>query len=195
MPSSLRLLVVGVAASACGNVTGTPDADDRAVACNGAAVDVLQNGNFDAADPPWRQEPPGLLCGQPLITPDSGTTAACLGGGADGSITTVSRDVPLPAGAASARLTGRICISTEETAALDNDVVAFDIIAGVAPISTLGKRSNQQGTAACQFTGFTLEAPLTGDPATATLRIQSTLNVGNPTSFFVDSLALTVACN
>jgi len=165
------------------------------VACNGGTVDVLQNGNFDALDSPWTQDPADLLCGQPLIAPDSGSFAACLGGGADGSIATVSHDIPLPIGAASARLTGRICISTEETEPADHDIVTFDILAGVAPIAQLGTRSNQQGTAACQFTDVVLEAALTSDPATATLRIQSSLNVGKSTSFFVDTLALSIACN
>ena len=158
-------------------------------------VDVLQNGNFDATDPPWLQDPADLLCGEPLIAPDSGTTAACLGGGADGSLATVSQEIPLPAGAASARLTGRICISTQETEAKDNDIVSFDILSGVAAIARLGTRSNQQGTAACQFVDFELDAALTSDPFTATFRIQSSLDIGKSTSFFVDTLALTIACN
>ena len=172
-----------------------PDADIRPVACNGGAVDVLENGNFDADAPPWVQDPADLLCGQPLIVPDSAPNAACLGGGADGSIATISHDIPLPIGASGARLTGRICISTDETAAADNDVLTFDILAGVAPIAQLGTRSNQQGTAACQFADFELEAALTSDPATATLRIRSSLNVGKLTSFFVDTVALSITCN
>lgn len=187
---SLILLALG----ACGSVEGSADADMRAVACNGGTVEVLQNGNFDATDPPWRQEPPALLCGMPRITPDSGAAAACLGGGGDGSVNTVSRDIPLPAGAASARLTGRICIDTLETAAADNDLVTFDILDGLASIGPLGRRTNQQGVAGCQFTSFMLEAQLARDPATATFRIQSTLNVGKPTSFYIDTLSLTVAC-
>jgi len=184
-----------LAIAACGSVANPPDADIRPVACNGGTVEVLDNGNFDATDPPWIQDPADLLCGQPLISPDSGTSAACLGGGDDGSIATVSQTIPLPIGATSARLTGRICISTEETDAKDNDVVSFDILTGVAPIAQLGTRSNQQGMAACQFTDFVLEAALTSDPATATFRIQSSLNVGKLTSFFVDTLQLAVACN
>jgi hypothetical protein len=157
-------------------------------------VSGLPNASFDATDPPWRQEPPALLCGQPRIMPDSGTAAACLGGGGDNSVTTVSIGIPLPAGAASARLTGKICIDTQETAAADNDVVTFDILDGLAPIGALGRRSNQQGVVGCQFTTFMLEAALTRDPATATFRIQSTLNVGKSTSFYVDTLELAVAC-
>lgn len=192
--STTALALIALAGGACGAVEGSPDGEVRAVACNGVPVDVLQNGNFDATDPPWRQEPPALLCGQPLITPDSGAAAACLGGGADGSVNTVSRDVSLPAGAASARLTGRICIATTETDPIDNDILTFDILDGVAPIGALGRRTNQQGVTACQFTTFMLEVPLMRDPVTATFRIQSVLNVGKPTSFYVDTLALTVAC-
>jgi len=188
------LLWIGLACGACGSVATSPDGDMRAVACNGGPVDVLKNGNFDGTDPPWRQEPPALLCGQPRITPDSGAASGCLGGGGDGSVNTLSIGVALPAGAASARLTGRICIDTTETAALDNDIVTFDILDGLAPIGALGRRTNQQGVVGCQFTSFMLEAPLTSDPPTATFRIQSVLNVGKPTSFYIDTLALAVAC-
>ncbi len=175
---------------------GVTGATCREVACDGGPVEVLVNGDFDAADLPWRQEPPSpsLLCGQPQITPHSGSLAACLGGGGDNSVHTLSRDISLPAGAASARLVGRLCITTDETQPLDRDLLAFDILDGLVPVGALGQRTNQQGGAFCDFTSFTLEAPLTGDPATATFRIQSTLDVGESTSFFVDSLELTVAC-
>lgn len=189
------LALIGLAAPACGNVENmAPDADARAVACSGGPVDVLPNGDFDAPAPQWLSEPPNLLCGQPLITPDSGTAAGCLGGGGDGSITTLSRAIPLPAGAISAHLTGRICIATQETQAVDADVVSFDILDGLAPIAQLGRRTNQQGAAACTFTSFTLDAPLARDPVTATFRIQATLDAGESTSFYVDTLQLTVAC-
>jgi hypothetical protein len=188
------LVIGGLAGAACGNVESSPDGDAHQVACNGGPVDVLPNGNFDAVDPPWRQDPPNLLCGQPRITPDSGVAAACLGGGGDGSVNEVSRDIFLPAGAVSARLVGRICIATEETEALDNDILTFELRDGTVPISTLGRRTNQQGSAACAFSSFMLEAPLTRDPVTATFRIQSQLDVGKSTSFYVDTLVLTVAC-
>ena len=183
--------VIGLTAAACGSVE---DDEMRQVACNGGPVDVLPNGNFDGSDPPWRQDPPDLLCGQPLITPDSGVAAGCLGGGGDGSIATLSRDILLPAGAISARLVGRICIATQETQPIDSDLVTFDILDGLGPIGALGQRTNRQGTAACDFMSFTLDAPLARDPVTATFRIQSTLDIGESTSFFVDTLALTVAC-
>lgn len=177
--------------TACGNVEND---GMRQVACNGGPVDVLPNGNFDASDPPWRQDPPNLLCGQPLLTPDSGVAAGCLGGGGDGSIATLTRDILLPEGAISARLVGRICISTQETQPVDSDIVTFDILDGLGAIGALGQRTNRQGTAACDFTSFTLDAPLARDPEMAIFRIQSTLDAGEPTSFFVDTLTLTVQC-
>jgi hypothetical protein len=184
------LAMIALTGGACGEVT----TEMREVACDGGPVDVLANGNFDAVDLPWRQDPPNILCGADRITPDSGAVVACLGGGGDGTTNTVSRDIPLPAGAISARLAGRICIATEETVAADSDVVAFDILDGVVSIGALGRRTNQQGAAACDFTSFTLEAPLERDPVTATFRIQSTLDVGDSTSFYIDTLALTVSC-
>jgi hypothetical protein len=126
--------------------------------------------------------------------PDSGVAAACLGGGGDGTINTVSREITLPAGVASARLVGRICIATEETEARDNDLLTFDILDGLVAIGTLGRRTNQQGAVACDFTSFDFTAALTRAPMTATFRIQSTLDVGKSTSFYVDTLTLTVAC-
>lgn len=188
------LAILGLAAAACGEVAGGADAEVRPVACNGGPVDVLPNGNFDAVEPAWRQDPPNLLCGQPRITPDSGMVAGCLGGGGDGTTSTLSREISLPAGAASARLTGRICIDTAETMAVDSDVVRFDILDGLVSIGQLGQRTNQQGAAPCVFASFTLEAPLTRDPVSATFRIQSTLDVGDSTSFYIDTLSLTVAC-
>lgn len=191
------LASVALLGAACGNVREEPaDAVMRPVACNGDVVDVLPNGGFDAATPPWRQEPasPSLLCGQPRITPDSGPSAGCLGGGDDGTTTTLSQDISLPAGAIGARLVGRVCIATAETQPFDSDILRFDILDGIVSIGMLGQRTNLQGSAACVFTSFTFEAPLARDPVTATFRIQSTLDVGDPTSFYVDSLRLTVAC-
>jgi hypothetical protein len=197
------LAPLGLACVACGSVQTQPPADGnvdgngRMVMCSaGQRVDVLENGNFDALDPPWRQDPPSpsLLCGQPRITPDSGAFAGCLGGGADRSVNTLSRDVFLPLGAISARLTGRICIATEEVDPLDNDILTIEMLDGATVIGSLGRRTNQQGAASCQFTSFVLEAPLTSDPMTATFRLQAQLDVGRATSFYVDTLILTVAC-
>jgi hypothetical protein len=188
------LAMIGLAGAACGNVKEDPDAEVRQVACNGGPVDVLPNGNFDAPTPQWRQDPPNLLCGQPLIMPDTGAAAGCLGGGGDGSTTTLSRDILLPAGAISAHLVGRICISTTEAQPVDADILTFDILDGLVSIGSLGRRTNQQGAVACDFTSFTLDGPLARDPVTATFRIQSTLDVGQSTSFYIDTLTLTVSC-
>jgi len=46
----------------------------------------------------------------------------------------------------------------------------------------------------CQFGTFTLTAPTTSDPVTATLQIRSTLDANLPTSFYLDALSLTVGC-
>lgn len=192
--TTCALALIGLGSMACGDVKTEVDADVRQVVCNGGPVDVLPNGDFDAAEPQWRSEPPNLLCGQPLIMPDSGMVAGCLGGGGDGTITTLSRDIQLPAGAISARLVGRVCIATQETQAIDADVLTFDILDGLGSIGALGRRTNQQGAAACFFTSFTLDAPLARDPVTATFRIQAMLDVGESTSFYVDTLKLTVAC-
>lgn len=191
-PSTL-VVVLGFAA-ACGSVSDNNPPPDRM--CTGQPINVLENGAFDAPEPAWRQDPPDLLCGQPLITPASPASAACLGRGGPNAINTLTRDVPLPEGANSARLTGKICISTSEApGAPENDVVTFEFLDGLAPFVTFGKRSNVGATDACDFVDFTLETPLDRDPEIATFRIQSKLGAGDPpTSFFIDSLELFVAC-
>ena len=47
--------------------------------------------------------------------------------------------------AKSARLTGRICIATAETAAADNDIVTFDLLDGLASIAGVFNYLGQGG--------------------------------------------------
>lgn len=178
-------------ASACGEV-----ATARNVVCGAQPVAVLANGGFDDPTPPWAQLPvtPALLCGDPRITPDQGALAACLGA-TDDTTQELSQTVDLPEGATSARLTGRICIATAEVDPADHDQLTIELLDGANPLATVGHWTDQQGAAACQFMSFDMTAPLTADPPTATLRIRSTLNATMPTSFYVDTLALTISCD
>lgn len=180
--------------AACGDVKSSDE--DRDVVCGAQPVEVLPNGSFDTSTPPWSQDPvtPSLLCGQPTITPADGPTAACLGG-MDGLTQTMTQTIKLPAGVKTLSLTGQICISTEETAAADNDTLVFEVLDGSTTIATLGMRSNQQGAKTCSFGAFTLTAPVSADPVEATFRIKSTLNTLNTTSWFIDKLSLTASCN
>lgn len=183
-------------ATACGDVAVPPDAAvPRDVKCGAQPVEVLPNGSFDMPAPPWVQDPvtPALLCGMPKITPFNGAQAGCLGG-TDGTIQTLSQSVPLPQGAKTVKLTGQICVATAETAMVDHDTVQFDLLDGANVIAALGKSTNQQGVANCQFMPFELTAPATSDPVTATLRVRSTLDTNLPTSFYLDALSLTVSC-
>jgi hypothetical protein len=186
----LAATAFAVLVAACGDVA-TP----RDVKCGTQPVQVLPNGSFDAAMPAWIQDPPttALICGAPRITPFDGMQAGCLGG-MDGKVQALSQAVPLPEGAKSVKLSGQICIATAETMAVDHDVLVFDLLDGATAIAAIGKSTNQQGSANCQFAAFELTAPLTGDPVTATLRIRSTLDTNMPTSFYLDALSLTVSC-
>lgn len=186
----LVLVAIATAAAACGDV-----ASNRDVECGAQPIEVLPNGSFDASTPPWVQEPvaPSLLCGMPRITPFDPPQAGCLGG-VDGTAQTLSQTILLPEGVKTLALSGQICIDTAETTSLDNDVLQFDVVNGATTVSTLGKQTNQQGKAGCQFTAFTLSAAATSDPASATFRIRSTLNTMNPTSFYIDKLSLKAAC-
>jgi hypothetical protein len=191
MPSrALTVAALAVALPACGDV-----ATKRDVACGAQPLQVLPNGSFDAVAPAWMQEPVtvALICGSSRITPFDGTQAACMGG-TDGTVETLSQQVPLPDGARSVALSGQICIDTAETQAEDHDVLQLDLVDLGTVIAALGKMTNQQGKTPCLFKPFMLTAALTGDPVTATLRIRSTLDTAMPTSFYLDALQLTVSC-
>jgi hypothetical protein len=196
---SLRPFVLGAistVAAACGNVGSPIDAaPTRDVQCGAQPVEVLPNGSFDAPSPPWAQDPvtPSLLCGQPLITPFDGTESGCLGS-TDGTIETLSQTIPLPVGVKTLTLSGEICIDTKETDKVDNDILQFDVVDGAATVAALGKQTNQQGVVGCQFTAFELTGAASSDPVSATLRLRSTLNTSNPTTFYIDKLSLKAAC-
>jgi hypothetical protein len=199
MPSSAFVIsMLASLAAGCGSVASMSDAGPaRTVSCDPTShtVGVLANGSFDAPTPPWIQDPvsSGLLCGAPRITPFDGATAGCLGG-VDGMTATLSQTIPLPAGAIALTLNGQICIATAETAALDKDLLTFNVLDGDVAIAPLGLRSNQQGKVNCQFAPFTLQVPLSSDPTTAILRIRSTLDANMPTSFYLEALTLSAAC-
>jgi len=191
---SLRKLVFAAAVAltaACGSV-----APQRDVTCGAQPVSVLPNGSFEDATPAWVQNAPtpSLLCGTDITAAD-GVRAACMGG-MDGKVQTLSQGVPLPAGAKKATLSGQICITTQETAAVDNDVLQFQLLDGDTVLTTLGQFSNQQGVKEnCMFMAFTpLVGVLASDPPTATLQLKTMLNTQNTTSFFIDALTLDVSC-
>jgi hypothetical protein len=188
--SSLVFGAIATVATACGDVAAPRD-----VQCGAQPVEVLPNGSFDDPAPPWIQEPatPALLCGQPKITPFDGAQAGCLGG-SNGTTQTLSQTIPLPFGLKTLTLSGQICIDTVETDKVDNDTVQFDVVDGAATVAAVGKQTNQQGKAGCEFAAFELTATATSDPPSATLRIRSTLNASNPTSFYLDKLSLKAAC-
>lgn len=191
--TSRRALVAAglvIALPACGSVAAPRD-----VKCGAQPVNVLTDGSFDAATPAWMQDPatPALLCGAPRITPFDGTLAACLGA-SDGTVETLTQQVPLPDGARTATLSGQICVATAETQAVDHDILQFDLLDGTVVVAALGKITNQQGASSCQFMAFTETAAMTSDPVMATLRIRSTLDANMPTSFFLDALSVTISC-
>jgi hypothetical protein len=195
-----------IALAACGSVTAAPDAappdalgrdaaPPDAAACSATPVEVLPNGNFDGLTPAWGEDPTTtpLLCGQPTIMPASSPSAACLGS-IDGTIQTLTQGVTLPPGATNLTLTGQICIATAETAAADHDLIQFDLLDGSNVIAALGSKTNRDGVVNCQFAAFELTATLARAPATATLRLRSTLDADLTTTFYVDNLSLKASC-
>jgi hypothetical protein len=182
---------IALATAACGSVE-----PHRDVECGAQPVEVLPNGSFDASTPVWAQEPaaPNMLCGQADgITPFDGALSGCLGR-TDGTTRTLTQQVPLPEGGKSVVLSGQICITTQETQAVDHDVLTFDLLDGDTVVAALGQMTNQNGADMCQFTTFQKTGTLTGDPVTATLRLRSTLDTAMPTSFFMDALSVKISC-
>jgi hypothetical protein len=189
----LAAAALAVAITACGSVEQTRD-----VVCGAQPIEVMPNGSFDAPTPAWTQDPVNsplpMICGAPRITPFDGAASACLGS-TDGTVRTLTQEVPLPAGARSVKLSGQICIATAETQPVEHDVLQFDLLDGDTPVAALGKQTNLQGVPDCQFKPFELVAAATSDPVSATLRIRSTLDTDRPTSFYIDALHLAVSCS
>jgi len=170
----------------------------RRVRCDDAHGDDIgaPERQLRCATPAWSQDPPAppsFLCGN-IIKPYDGTASACLGGVGRHYADAQPDHRPSRSARRSLTLNGQKCIATQETNPADIDVVAFDVVVGDVVIAPLGKLSNQQGTVMCQFGAFTLQSPLTNDPASATLRIRSTLDNNNTTSFYLDALTLTAGC-
>lgn len=182
-------------AAGCAIATACGAVEERTVSCGAGPLDVLPNGGFDDDTPAWHEVTPdeGLLCGLPLITPDQGPRAGCLGN-IDGIVQSLSQDVLLPEGASGARLSGKICIDTNEVDPVDRDEITFDLLDDGTPIATFGRRTNQQGDAGCRFVEFSFDAALASDPVRATLQLRSSLSESEPTAFYVDSMALEVTC-
>lgn len=203
----LGMIVAAVGgAVACGDVESATDAAPMAdsapmadaprdVVCGAQPVEILPNGSFDDPSPAWTLDPTdqALLCGNPPIMPASGTKAGCLGN-VDGRIFTLTQQVPLPAGVTQVTLTGQRCITTQDTATADNDILEFALLDGTATIATIGRLTNQNGGTACDFTQFTINGPVSRDPVTATLRIRSTLDSEKTTTFYIDTLSLKASC-
>jgi len=61
-------------------------------------------------------------------------------------------------------------------------------------VAALGKLTNRDGVANCQFGAFTLTATLALVPSTATLRLRSTLDADLTTTFYLDNLSLKASC-
>jgi hypothetical protein len=183
------LAVLASLAAGCGNASVPRD-----VTCGAAPVEVLPNGNFDGA-PAWVEDPttPALLCGQPTIMPASSPSAACLGS-IDGTTQTLTQEVPLPEGAQSVTLSGRICIATADTSLVEHDILQFDLLENGNVIAALGKKTNRDGATDCQFASFELTGTTSSDAATATLRLRSTLDSDLTTTFYLDDLSLKVGC-
>jgi len=190
MSPSEIIAAFALVSAGCGSV-----ATQRDITCGAQPVEVLPNGGLESATPAWTQDPPttALICGAPRITPFEGMRAACLGG-TDGTVQTLTQQVPLPERAKTATLSGQICVATSETQPVDHDVLQIDLLDGATVVAALGKVTNQQGAATCQFMAFSETATMTSDPVTATLRIRAMLDANMPTSFYLDALSVTISC-
>jgi hypothetical protein len=185
-------------------VPGEPDA--MPVTCDEAQrawTPVLANGNFEAGVQDWVTSPAGFnpirmeRDGLPVTT-DDGEWAALLGQD-DGADQVMSQVVTLPADTTRVRLSGQRCFATNE----DDTTMAFDHLyarlgPADAPAVTLVEIiawSNRDGSESCGWSRFEREVAVPSLPVAAQFRLESDLDIGNITTFYLDALVLeALAC-
>jgi hypothetical protein len=200
-----------------GQLEGTPDAPadaqmvvpvdaaPDAYQCQVQTVQLLQNPVFDLTPMGvhWVQQT--IDSAYPLVTGDDGVPEHTAPfkvwlGGLEGvnynssSVTDVLyQDVSVPAGTTALRLTGYYEVRTAETTttmAYDSAVVALVQTNGT-PIATVRSLSNLTPTTAWTAFDHTFANASALAGQTVQLRLTSTNDVVEPTSFFFDTLALT----
>jgi hypothetical protein len=173
-------------------------------ACVATTQQLLTNGNVDAAPigVNWTQLPqnasyPPISTAAEMsatgITPQSGGNAVWLGGWATPSTDAIYQQITIPATTTSFHITGYRFYATAETAA-GADVMRIQIrnTAGTV-LETVKQWSNSDATTNWTF----FDETVTGNYAGQTIRVylESVLDNGENTNFFVDTLSVNVlAC-
>lgn len=177
-------------------VTGGEAGIDTPGPCTPMMVNLLTNGNFETQPlaTGWTET---RIQNEPIVRSDgtlvaqSGTVRAWLGG-LTGSAATdaLTQDIMVPASATNIGFTGFYDVRTGETGTTVYDTAKVELLStGGAVLESLKTFSNAAPTAA--WTSFT--QPLTSNVAgmTVRLRLTSTNDILNATSFYFDTLALT----
>lgn len=190
----------GVDAGTSDAPTGTVDAPqvtpaDAPAPCTVMTRNLLTNENFDMTPigTGWVEAPINAM--YPIITADgtlvqSLPNKAWLGGIAQAASDSLYQDVMIPASTTSLVLTGYYEIRTGELPifAFDRGTVELTTPTGT-PLQQVLALDNRDATTGWTAINHTFTSPHAGQ--TVRLRLGTTSDATNPTSFFFDSLALT----
>lgn len=194
--------VFTIGQAACGRIGFDPSLGevslDAGAGCMPGFVDVLRNGGFEDRDIAWTSEqvpadgPHSWFCPKsPILIPHAdGMYAGCVGIYPD-TEETLGQSVAMPPGH-TVMLNGKICIATETAGSTVTDVLTLEVRDGQTVIASLPGFTNRDGHTTCDFVPFSQTAPLTRNPAAATLRISVRHSAGDTTTFYVDDLSLCV---
>jgi len=181
-----------------GRPDGSQDAEvPDGTADGGCVVNLLANGDFEQGRTVWTEQSSGSY---PLIyaradlpstrPPYDGEWAAWLAGD-DGVDDKLFQDVTVPAAATSLRLRGQRSIATMETTSTfdwDKLTILLQDTSG-ATLETILKYSNLDANTGWAAFDKTLTTSYAGQTVRLLLRA-TTDGLSNPTSFFIDGLAL-----
>jgi hypothetical protein len=177
---------------------GEPDAMLPPMPCEKTWQSLLTNGNFDAGQSEWTQDPANIQViyqfgdGLP-VTPDSGMWAALLGGH-DNRRQVFTQAVTLPPGTERVRFRGSRCLATSETPDRDYDKFTISLVQAnddTKEIAPFFAWDNRNGAATCNWTPADSGEKTVANLATAAaFRIFSLTDNGRVSTLYLDTLVL-----
>jgi len=174
-------------------------APDGPPGCDPTWGNVLANGDFEGGHTIWDETPAGTpsICRSDELTlhTQGGDWAGCFGRN-DNRAQTLTQRVKLPAMTTRVRLAGYRCLVTGEAPDADPyDVMTIQLTDDrddTAVVADVARWSNQDAGSTCRWDYFQAMADVVAPspaPRMAVVRIDSTLDNGRVTSFYLDSLA------
>lgn len=176
-------------------VTGGEAGTDSPGPCTNMTVNLLQNANFDTLPEAtgWTEtriqnEP--IVRADGTITAQSGTERAWLGGVAASAATdSLTQDIVVPASATNIGFTGYYDVRTGETGTTVYDSAKVELLTtGGTVLESIKSFSNAAPTTAWTAFNKTFTSNVAG--MTVRLRLTSTNDIINATSFYFDTFAV-----